>query len=76
MSFAQPLETRRASKRLAFRTFAIALTTALIVLFLPGVAFAAGEPIVAIVEGDEVHRQLAADDQLFEERRDGVRCAA
>src|SRR5260221_11895819 len=44
MSFAHAVETRRASKLFAFRTFAITLTTALIVLFLPGTAFAVGAP--------------------------------
>ncbi len=44
MSFVLSAASRRASKRLAFRTFAITVTTALIVLFLPGTAFAVGEP--------------------------------
>ena len=44
MSFVLSAVSRRAPKRFAFRTFAITLTTALIVLFLPGTAFAAGEP--------------------------------
>src|SRR5260221_12050501 len=44
MSFAHAVETRRASKLFAFRSFAIALTTALIVLFLPGTAYAVGAP--------------------------------
>ena len=44
MSFVPSAVSRHAPKRIAFRTFAIALTTALIVLFLPGTAFAVGEP--------------------------------
>jgi hypothetical protein len=44
MSFVLSAVLRRAPKRFAFRTFAITLTTALIVLFLPGTAFAVGTP--------------------------------
>src|SRR6478735_4410140 len=44
MSFAHSVLTRRAPKRLVCRSLALSLTTALIVLFLPGTAFAVGEP--------------------------------
>ena len=44
MSFVLSAVSRRVPKRLRFRTFAITLTTALVVLFLSGTAFAVGEP--------------------------------
>ncbi len=44
MSFVPSVVSRHAPKRVAFRTFVMAMTTALIVLFLPGAAFAVGEP--------------------------------
>src|SRR5436190_20737753 len=44
MSFAHSVLTRRAPKHRVCRSLALSLTTALIVLFLPGTAFAVGEP--------------------------------